>query len=93
MSAASAVAAVRRRGAGAGDGAATTNLPTVLRPLIGRDEQLDSLSQMLGGVRLLSLIGPGGAGKTSLALATAVRSLPRLLRRSVRRSAGIGGER
>ena len=27
-----------------------TNLPTVLRPLIGRDEQLDSLSTMLGGV-------------------------------------------
>ena len=55
-----------------------TNLPTVVRPLIGRDEQLDSLAAMLGGVRLLSLIGPGGAGKTSLALATAVRASPRL---------------
>ena len=72
VSAASAVAAVRSRGAE--DGAATTNLPTVVRALIGRDEQLDSLSAMLGGVRLLSLIGPGGAGKTSLALATAVRA-------------------
>src|SRR4051812_20730532 len=70
--AASAVASVRSRGAEGG--AATTNLPTVLRPLIGRDEQLDSLSTMLGGVRLLSLIGPGGAGKTSLALATALRT-------------------
>jgi predicted ATPase/DNA-binding SARP family transcriptional activator/tetratricopeptide (TPR) repeat protein len=70
MGAASVGAAVRSRGAG--DEAADTNLPTVLRPLIGRDEQLDSLAAMLGGARLLSLIGPGGAGKTSLALATAV---------------------
>src|SRR5690349_886819 len=54
--------------------AAPTNLPTVVRPLIGRDEQLDSLSSLLGGVRLLSLIGPGGAGKTSLALATVIRN-------------------
>ncbi|HET7736873.1 MAG TPA: BTAD domain-containing putative transcriptional regulator, partial [Nocardioidaceae bacterium] len=54
--------------------AATTNLPTVVRPLIGRDAQLDSLEQLIGGVRLLSLIGPGGAGKTALALATVVRT-------------------
>ena len=51
-----------------------TNLPTVVRPLIGRDDQLDSIAELLGGVRLLSLIGPGGAGKTSLALATVVRT-------------------
>lgn len=53
---------------------ASTNLPTVLRPLIGRDAQLDSLAELVHGTRLLSLIGPGGAGKTSLALATVVRS-------------------
>ena len=52
---------------------AATNLPTVLRPLIGRDKQLDSLRELLSGARLLTLIGPGGAGKTSLAIATAVR--------------------
>jgi predicted ATPase/DNA-binding SARP family transcriptional activator/tetratricopeptide (TPR) repeat protein len=51
-----------------------TNLPTVVRPLIGRDAQLDSIAELLHGVRLLSLIGPGGAGKTSLALATVVRT-------------------
>ena len=72
LAAASAVAAVRSRGVG-GRGN-VTNLPTVVRPLIGRDEQLDSLASMLDSVRLLSLIGPGGAGKTSLALATAVRA-------------------
>jgi predicted ATPase/tetratricopeptide (TPR) repeat protein len=44
----------------------------VVRALIGRGAQLDSIAQLLGGVRLLSLVGPGGAGKTSLALATAV---------------------
>jgi predicted ATPase/DNA-binding SARP family transcriptional activator len=53
---------------------APTNLPTVLRPLIGRDAQLDSIAELLGGVRLLSLIGAGGSGKTSLALATVVRA-------------------
>lgn len=53
---------------------APTNLPTVVRPLIGRDDQIDAIVNLLGGVRLLSLIGPGGAGKTSLALAAVVRS-------------------
>ena len=62
------------RSRAAGDRTAVTNLPTVLRPLIGRDTQLDSIAELLGGVRLLTLIGPGGAGKTSLALATVVRT-------------------
>ena len=62
------------RSKGDGEPAAPTNLPTVVRPLIGRDTQLDSLAGLLGGIRLLSLIGPGGAGKTSLALATVVRT-------------------
>lgn len=62
--------ATSRRSTGDGQPAAPTNLPTVVRPLIGRDAQLESLTELLGEVRLLSLIGPGGAGKTSLALAT-----------------------
>ena len=69
---------------------APTNLPTVLRPLIGRDAQLDSLAELLGGVRLLSLIGPGGAGKTSLALAAAVAQRRCLPRRRFRGPAGVG---
>ncbi len=58
------------------EGTATsrTNLPTVVRPLIGRDAELDSLVELVHGARLLSLIGPGGAGKTSLALAAVLRS-------------------
>jgi predicted ATPase/DNA-binding SARP family transcriptional activator len=55
------------------EAARATNLPTVARPLIGREEQLDALTALAGEARLLSLIGPGGAGKTSLALATVLR--------------------
>ena len=51
-----------------------TNLPTVVRPLIGRDDLLQSLNELVHGVRLLSLVGPGGAGKTSLALTLAVHA-------------------
>jgi predicted ATPase/DNA-binding SARP family transcriptional activator len=64
---------------GASDGAAgasstrRTNLPTVVRPLIGRDELLNSLGELVRGVRLLTLVGPGGAGKTSLATSVAVQ--------------------
>jgi predicted ATPase/DNA-binding SARP family transcriptional activator len=61
------------RSRGAEDRPAPTNLPTAVRRLIGRDAQLDSIAELLGGVRLLSLVGPGGAGKTSLALATVAR--------------------
>ncbi len=50
-----------------------TNLPTTVRALIGRDAELDAITQLLAGSRLLSLVGPGGAGKTSLAVAAAVR--------------------
>jgi predicted ATPase/DNA-binding SARP family transcriptional activator len=53
---------------------APTNLPTVVRPLIGRDDLLQSLTELVNGVRLLSLVGPGGAGKTSLALTLAAQS-------------------
>ena len=44
VAAASAVACSPQSSAVAGTGAATTNLPTVVRPLIGRDDQLDSMS-------------------------------------------------
>jgi predicted ATPase/DNA-binding SARP family transcriptional activator len=57
----------------AGAAVRATNLPTVVRPLIGRNAQLDALTGLVGETRLLSLIGPGGAGKTSLALATTAR--------------------
>ncbi len=50
-----------------------TNLPIFPTPLIGREGELGSLSQLLRGpqCRLLTLVGPGGIGKTRLAIETA----------------------
>ena len=41
--------------------------PARLTSFIGRDADLDELARLLGANRLLTLVGPGGAGKTSLA--------------------------
>lgn len=57
--------------AGAAD-AARTNLPAPVTTFIGRDAELDTLHQLLvspgSDLRLLTLIGPGGSGKSRLAL-------------------------
>jgi predicted ATPase/DNA-binding SARP family transcriptional activator len=50
---------------------AYSNLPVPLTPLIGRTEALARLSQLLGAARLVTLTGPGGVGKTRLAVAAA----------------------
>jgi hypothetical protein len=44
------------------------NLPRALSPFIGRSRELDELNQVLDQARLVTLVGPGGAGKTRLAL-------------------------
>ena len=46
------------------------NLPAQLTPFVGRERELDELYERLRdpGCRLLNLIGPGGSGKTRLAL-------------------------
>lgn len=46
-------------------------LPIPLTPFIGRGRELGLLRGMLAGTRLLMLTGPGGCGKTRLALALA----------------------
>jgi predicted ATPase/DNA-binding SARP family transcriptional activator len=45
-----------------------TNLPRQLTSFIGRERELDELEGMLTRTRLLTLNGPGGCGKTRLAL-------------------------
>ncbi len=48
--------------------ATLSNLPAPLDDLIGRNQEIAELRQLLGGARLLTLIGPGGIGKTRLAI-------------------------
>jgi DNA-binding SARP family transcriptional activator/predicted ATPase len=49
------------------------NLPTPSTPLVGREDELARIQRWLAGenCRLLTIIGPGGVGKTRLALQSA----------------------
>jgi predicted ATPase/class 3 adenylate cyclase/tetratricopeptide (TPR) repeat protein len=53
-----------------------SNLPVPATPFLGREAELAAVSSMLGeaGVRLVSLVGPGGTGKTRLALQAAAEA-------------------
>jgi len=46
---------------------ASTNLPLQLTSFIGREKEISDVERLLGTTRLLTLIGPGGSGKTRLA--------------------------
>jgi predicted ATPase/class 3 adenylate cyclase len=51
------------------------NLPLQLTSFVGRDEQIAEIKQLLGRTRLLTLTGPGGTGKSRLALEIAAEIL------------------
>ncbi|MFD0416059.1 BTAD domain-containing putative transcriptional regulator [Streptomyces sp. NPDC127108] len=48
-----------------------TNLPAPVAPLVGRDDAVLGIRQLLTATRLVTLTGPGGVGKTRLAFAAA----------------------
>jgi predicted ATPase/class 3 adenylate cyclase len=48
-----------------------TNLPNQLTRFIGRERELSRLKELIGEHRLVTLTGPGGTGKTRLALEVA----------------------
>src|SRR5215210_2968965 len=52
-----------------------TNLPAQPGPLVGREVELAELSELVGDERVVTLTGPGGSGKTRLALQVAAESV------------------
>jgi predicted ATPase/DNA-binding CsgD family transcriptional regulator len=61
--------------AGEGQPAPPHNLPAALTRFVGREAELAALERLLGNERLVSLVGPGGVGKTRLALQAAWQAL------------------
>ena len=55
----------------------TGNLPVPVSSFIGRERELELTAATLSGARVVTLTGPGGVGKTRLALQAAAQVAPR----------------
>jgi predicted ATPase/class 3 adenylate cyclase len=53
------------------------NLPIQVTSFVGREGEIRDVSSLLGETRLLTLLGPGGTGKTRLSLQVAANSIDR----------------
>ncbi|SEH01798.1 Predicted ATPase [Nonomuraea solani] len=53
--------------------AASSRLPAQLTSFVGREGELAQLAALMTGSRLVTVVGPGGAGKTRLSLEAAAR--------------------
>jgi predicted ATPase/class 3 adenylate cyclase len=58
-----------------GDQATANNLPKALTSFLGRQAEIDDLAVRATEGRLITLVGPGGAGKTRLAIEAGLRLL------------------
>jgi len=55
------------------------NLPQQMTSFLGRERELDEVKGLLSGVRLVTLLGMGGLGKTRLSLQVAAESMHRFV--------------
>ncbi|WP_431903900.1 BTAD domain-containing putative transcriptional regulator, partial [Nonomuraea sp. bgisy101] len=53
-----------------------TNLPAPLTELVGREKAVEEVRELLAAARMVTLTGPGGVGKTRLALEAGARLAP-----------------
>ena len=74
-------------------GTARRGLPVPLTSFVGRQDDIGAVHDALDQARLVTLVGPGGAGKTRLALEALRRREDRRRRRAVARGARLGRAR
>ena len=55
------------------DHARAGNLPSLAAELVGRETEIAAVSDLLASHRLVEIVGPGGIGKTAVAIATGRR--------------------
>jgi predicted ATPase/DNA-binding XRE family transcriptional regulator len=63
--------------------AGRSSLPVQMTSFVGRDREQSEIERLLHGQRLITLCGPGGIGKTRLALAVAEQAVPQYADRAI----------